>query len=180
MRIPTEHFGKVPVSTLSPNLSPREEERSLPGSSVNLGPSSAENSLAPNRESFSSVGRKNSVGSAPNSPNTSRKSDTGVESGSEQRSKSPSHTDADEERDRFSPEHHGYGPRSLPSVISSGLMAWQRRKFGPGKDDKTEKLKGALMIVCHDCKAMVLEIIRSSRTKKPLGPINKNLPFLTN
>ena len=125
-----EHFAKVPVSTLSPNLSPREEERSLPGSSGNLGPNSmsTENSLAPNRESFSSGGRKNSVGSAPNSPSTSRKSDTGVDSGSEQRSKSPSHTDADEERDRFSPEHQGYGPRSLPTVasISSGLMAWQR------------------------------------------------------
>jgi hypothetical protein len=129
-----EHFAKVPVSTLSPNLSPREEERSLPGSSANLAPNSLtsqENSLAPNRESFCSShsgGRKNSVGSAPNSPSTSRKSDAGGDSGSDQRSKSPSHTDADEERDRFSPEHTSYGPTSLPTMatVASGLMAWQR------------------------------------------------------
>ncbi|ODN04227.1 Protein spire [Orchesella cincta] len=160
MRIPTEHFSKVPVSSLSPALSPRDEEKELPGSRA----------PTPNNSSSCSnikrTGRKNSVGSAPTSPNMSRKS-IGTDSDSGQRSISPGLLES-EERDRFSPDH-GNGHHSLPTVtsISLGLMAFKRRNFGRGKDDdKTEKLKGSLMVVCHDCKAMVLQIIRSSRAKK--------------
>jgi len=66
------------------------------------------------------------------------------------------------------------------------LLLVCRKNFGRAKgDDKAEKLKGALMTVCHDCKAMVLEIIRSSRAAKVGAPaaaarqnLRLNLPSL--
>lgn len=33
-------------------------------------------------------------------------------------------------------------------------------------DPKAEKLKGLEMTVCHDCKTMVIQIIKSSRTSR--------------
>lgn len=119
MRIPTEHFSKVPVSSLSPALSPRDEEKELVSGSRTPTPNST------NGTSSKPTGRKNSVGSAPTSPNVSRKS-TGTDSDSGQRSISPGLLES-EERDRFSPDH-GTGPYSLPTVtsISLGLKAFKR------------------------------------------------------
>lgn len=119
MRIPTEHFAKIPVSTLSPLLSPREEDRDFLTPKT---PTPAKGSPSP---VHLPTGRKNSVGSAPTSPCLSRKS-MGTDSDSGQRSISPGLMDS-EERDRFSPDSNS-GPYSLPSVssISHGLMAFKR------------------------------------------------------
>lgn len=122
MRIPTEHFSKVPVSSLSPALSPRDEEKELLPGSRTPTPNSTNGPTSTNNKP---AGRKNSVGSAPTSPNMSRKS-IGTDSDSGQRSISPGLLES-EERDRFSPDH-GNGPYSLPTVtsISLGLMAFKR------------------------------------------------------
>lgn len=135
MRIPTEQFENVPVSTLSPNISPRDEEKELPGSTKSLTPTTR--SLTPsnlpgvNNNSSLSL-RKNSGGSAPISPSLSRKS--GGTDSDGQRSISPGLLTDDEDRDQFLPIHGNFGtngPRSLPSVhsISVGLMAFKRYNF---------------------------------------------------
>jgi len=129
MRIPAEQFANVPVSTLSPNISPRDEERELPGSTLSLTPSTS--TTLPNNNS--STRKSSGAGSAPNSPNVSRKSG-GTDSDSGKRSLSPGLLDDDETRDHFGPEQGsfmsniGHGPRSLPTVqsISMGIMAIKR------------------------------------------------------
>lgn len=128
MRIPTEHFSKVPVSSLSPSLSPRDEEKELVPGSRTPTPNSTNGTTTQNNTNKNNklAGRKNSVGSAPSSPNMSRKS-LGTDSDSGQRSISPGLLES-EERDRFSPDHGNHGPYSLPTVtsISLGLMAFKR------------------------------------------------------
>jgi hypothetical protein len=116
MRIPTEHFAKVPVSTLSPCISPREEEKDLLGSK-SLTPTRMD-SLTPSN--IQNMTRKNSVGSAPTSPNLSRKS-----AGSDSHSSHGLQESRQEETDYF---ETGTGPHSLPTVtsISLGLMAFKR------------------------------------------------------
>jgi len=116
MRIPTDHFANIPVSTLSPLMSPRDEDYSLTPTKTSQKSSPVH---GPNK-------RKNSVGSAPNSPTLSRSS-LGVELESGQRSVSPSLMDTSEDRDKFFSSDES-GPYSLPSVssISSGLMALKR------------------------------------------------------
>ncbi|OXA64359.1 Protein spire 1 [Folsomia candida] len=167
MRIPTEHFANIPVSTLSPLLSPTREEDSptnTPGKSPSPLHPSGVGGVGGSCHSLMGKGRKNSVGSAPTSPSLSRKSDD-----SGQRSISPGGLlDGDDLRDRISPDGQS-GPYSLPTVssISLSLQALKRRGFGRKKEEgKTERLMGQLMVVCHDCKAMVLQIIRTSRVNK--------------
>jgi hypothetical protein len=125
MRIPTEHFAKIPVSTLSPLLSPKDEEReaySLTSTKTTTTPQKSPNHTHLNTPQ-SQHKRKNSVGSAPTSPTLSRRS---TDSDSGQRSISPGGVDFAEERDRFSPDSSSMsGPYSLPS-LSMGLMAFKR------------------------------------------------------
>jgi len=132
MRIPTEQFENVPVSTLSPNISPRDEERELPGCTKSLTLSSRGSLTPTHAVNNNSALRRNSGGSAPISPSMSRKSGgTDSDSGG-QRSISPGLLTEDEERDQFPADDAvsfgSNGPRSLPSVhsISMGLMAIKR------------------------------------------------------
>lgn len=130
MRIPAEQFANVPVSTLSPHISPRDEERELPGSTKSLTPSTSNPSLQTNAPY---TRKSSSAESAPSSPNVSRKSGRN-DSNSGKRSISPALMEDDESKDEFGPEQgsltgmSGYGPRSLPSVqsISMGLIAMKR------------------------------------------------------
>ncbi len=129
MRIPTEHFANIPVSTLSPLLSPTREEESptaTPGKSPSPIHPLGSSSLGGGGGSNVNVkGRKNSVGSAPTSPSLSRKSD---DSSTGQRSISPGMMESEDTmRDRISPDGHS-GPYSLPTVssISLSLQAFKR------------------------------------------------------
>ena len=140
MRIPTEHFAKVPVSTLSPNISPREEEKDFIPKS--LTPTNNGSSRSSDSSSLPPAGlmtRKNSVGSAPTSPNLSTRrslllaADSDYSSQQQQqqsRSISPAGLDSSSsDQDRYSPDHHSSnGPHSLPTVtsISLGLMAFKK------------------------------------------------------
>ena len=127
-----EQFENVPVSTLSPNISPRDEEKELPGSVKSLTPS-ARGSLTPSNlpvVNNNSALRKNSGDSVSVSPSMSRKSACTDSDSGGPRSASPGILD-DEDRDQFMPDHGtfgGNGPRSLPSVhsISVGFMALKR------------------------------------------------------
>ncbi|KAJ8894744.1 hypothetical protein PR048_000051 [Dryococelus australis] len=144
MRIPTEHFSQVPVYALSPGLSSPEEEvkDSFPRSLMNrlMVPQTA----------------RNSVGSAPSSPHLSR-----VESAS-----APGSGMGSSMADSME------GPISLPAFSPASTSASERRsRFNRAMtvgqpQNKKEKLKGLQMIVCHDCKMMVIQIIKTSRTSR--------------
>jgi len=146
MRIPTEHFSRVPVFALSPGMSSPEEEtkESFPRSLMSR-------LMVPDMV-------RNSVGSAPSSPNLTRGGSlsapcSGVGS---------SMADSME------------GPQSLPAIspASTATTTSERRsRLGRSKtvgkpDPKKEKLKGLEMNVCHDCKTMVIQIIKSSRASR--------------
>jgi len=127
MRIPTEHFANIPVNTLSPNVSPREEEAKEFPASVLKPPTlkSAENSSSGNSSCGVGVARQNSVGSAPSSPNLSLSRRSNDSDSSTQRSVSPGLES--EERDQFD-HSSSSGPYSLPTVssISLGIRAFKR------------------------------------------------------
>ncbi|XP_067007598.2 protein spire [Anabrus simplex] len=146
MRIPTEHFSRVPVFALSPGLSSPEEEvkESFPRSLMNR-------LMVPEMV-------RNSVGSAPSSPNLTR----GESISAPPSGMCSSMTDSIE------------GPQSLPAMspASTSTSASERRsrlsrsKTVGRPEVKKEKLKGLQMNVCHDCKTMVIQIIKSSRTNR--------------
>uniref|UniRef100_A0A146MBI4 Protein spire n=1 Tax=Lygus hesperus TaxID=30085 RepID=A0A146MBI4_LYGHE len=60
------------------------------------------------------------------------------------------------------------GPISLPPSSPSYIPndKWRIAKSKTLGRQKAEKLKGLQMTVCHDCKTMVLQIIKSSRTTR--------------
>ncbi|CAH1396254.1 unnamed protein product [Nezara viridula] len=60
------------------------------------------------------------------------------------------------------------GPISLPPSSPSYAPSdkWRVARARAMGRQKAEKLKGLQMTVCHDCKAMVLQIIKSSRTTR--------------
>lgn len=139
MRIPTEHFSNVPVVLLSPSLmsSPEEEvKESFPRSLVNR--------LMPEE---STPTHTNSVGSAPNSPSLQR---SNVMTCSAPPSRLENYLDQ-----APSPARSTTSERRAP-VRSNKLNS-----KGVG-----DKIRGVQMIVCHDCKIMVIQIIRSSRTSR--------------
>ncbi|XP_075211533.1 spire type actin nucleation factor isoform X2 [Lycorma delicatula] len=138
MRIPTEHFAHVPVVALSPSLLSPDDD-SFPRSLVSK-------LLVP--EPAVRAG----VGSAPASPKVNRSAPPSQmstslisESGGPQSLPPPS-------------------PAYTPSEIIRGKL--NRSKTLGRPTEKVEKLKGLQMIVCHDCKTMVIQIIKSSRTTR--------------
>ncbi|XP_024080616.1 protein spire isoform X2 [Cimex lectularius] len=159
MRIPTEHFSHVPVVALSPSmLSPSEADDSFPRALVTK-------LMATERSG---------VGSAPTSPKISR-------------SAPPS---------QMSTSLISDGPISLPPssplctpsdkyAVSTSLslccfftklfFRWRMAKSKTVGRQKAEKLKGLQMTVCHDCKTMVLQIIKSSRTTRNMAIRNLTL-----
>uniref|UniRef100_A0A1B6KTP3 Protein spire n=1 Tax=Graphocephala atropunctata TaxID=36148 RepID=A0A1B6KTP3_9HEMI len=65
------------------------------------------------------------------------------------------------------PGHHSLPPSSTLSTPTGTLRArFSRSKTLGRPEEKVEKLKGLEMIVCHDCKMMVIQIIKSSRTSR--------------
>ncbi|XP_039311024.1 protein spire isoform X2 [Solenopsis invicta] len=156
MRIPTEQFARVPVVLLSPGLllSPTETEND------------GKNSWLKNTSS---------VGSAPASP-ASRRKDSALRSGTPAStptmtpvsaltpSSTPSH--ARREMEVQGLEKRCYKGSGSPAALSttktfsssSGSSAEQRMA--------AERLRSVAVVVCHDCRIMVIQIIKSSRTTR--------------
>ncbi|XP_050690723.1 protein spire-like [Eriocheir sinensis] len=175
MRIPTEHFSNIPVQMLTPQaLSPREDEDdvvSLPRSilsrlTFNISEHIAKRSQVKEPEEQNSSGTNpskelplpgsstasmssntadrrgsitGSVGSAPSSPATSRASD---------------------------------GPSSLPAqppapYVNEAIKKKQKQRSRTTPQPTMEEhLRGELMFVCGDCKAMVLHILASIKIRR--------------
>nr|CAD7395545.1 unnamed protein product [Timema poppensis] len=192
MRIPTEHFSRVPVFALSPGLSSPEEEskESFPRSLMNR-------LMVPEMV-------RNTVGSAPSSPNLQRGesvSAPGSGMGSSMADSmegpislpamSPASTTTSERRyildsSNYQEDTYWYQQglvllrvnvipslqRTHPILSRCGPslrwdMARLNRSQTVGRPEiKKEKLKGLQMVVCHDCKMMVIQIIKTSRTSR--------------
>ncbi|KAI5704464.1 hypothetical protein M8J75_005540 [Diaphorina citri] len=138
MRIPTEHFAHVPVVALSPSLlSPESDPSPSLAASIFC-------RLAPPPP-------RASVGSAPSSPKLGRMAAADPMSMSYH------------EECRPAPAQ----PMSLPfSIINNKRSRLSKSKTLGRPKEKVEKLKGLQMIVCNDCKIMVLQIIKSSRCSR--------------
>ncbi|XP_071447696.1 protein spire isoform X2 [Hetaerina americana] len=206
MRIPTEHFSRVPVFALSPNLSPEEEEdEDEEEVSGKAGPSSTSTSFPRslvNRLLVTELPQglllRSSVGSAPSSPNLSRSPLSNSPQHQQHNNRPPSasaampHSASSSSADRDTGERKcGDGAESTPPknshILQNGsassslstsvkLTSTPLQRRGRLTRSKTlgrpvgvpqaEKLKGLQMNVCHDCKTMVLHIIKTSRTKR--------------
>ncbi|XP_053603661.1 protein spire isoform X2 [Plodia interpunctella] len=166
MRIPTEHFAHVPVVLLSPSLLPSPEDEaqsSFPRSLMSRLVSPEHSSVV-----------ENSVGSAPSSPAPARRAAGGARSAPGSRGGSalgfadalsvpPSAAAMSRSVD---------GPDSMPvgNLVAPSPSATLDRRARYGRSatgvSAAERLRGVQMAVCHDCKAMVLQIIKSSRAAR--------------
>jgi len=142
MRIPKEHFSSVPVFVLSPQnpSSPVTDEEPSFASKIY-------NTLSPQISKFGSVG------SAPNSPTTKRKSTE-------------------------SPRPHSSTPRPASVEPTSLPLPWQQKQptssfLGDmcralSREERKTSLLGTPLNVCLDCKEMVLQVIRAKKTARRL------------
>lgn len=150
MRIPVEQFSAVPVQVLSPvpPISP---------------PPHAATPLA----SLCSTHLANCAGSAPNSPKAARKSpgvsQLNVSQLKDQLDRLPSATPT-----------YVATPLAPPPAVTGRWPQFSGAATLPGKKTarrwsmlvsaragEREKLEGSLLAVCHDCKQMVLQVIRT-------------------
>lgn len=143
MRIPTEHFSNVPVVLLSPSLmsSPETEDdakTSFPRSLVTrLLPADGAGTTTSNTE-------RTSVGSAPSSP-------------------APPHRPGYCSSAPGSRVESSLSMAASPASERRGRMSRARTL---GRPTVSDRLRGMQMVVCHDCKIMVIQIIKSSRTSR--------------
>ncbi|XP_076162134.1 spire type actin nucleation factor isoform X2 [Ptiloglossa arizonensis] len=156
MRIPTEHFAHVPVVLLSPGLL--------------LSPSSSE----PDTSKSSWLRGSGAAGSAPASP-ASRRKDSSLKSATPSStptttpvliltptSTPPSHARREMDiHDKRCCKSSG-SPANVPSpkAFSSFTSHSSEQRLA------AERLRGVSMVVCHDCRIMVIQIIKSSRTTR--------------
>ncbi|XP_059482848.1 protein spire isoform X2 [Neocloeon triangulifer] len=190
MRIPTEHFSRVPVFALSPGLSSPEGSddgsssptfgRSLMNRLLAAAPQQMTAPPAPAPQRF------NSVGSAPTSPTLTRRT-TSSATPTQLHSDTPPPLKVELETlsssagsDEKCPTENQ--PQSLPVTVDKpnpaqrGFLMRSKTLGRPSGADKTaEKLKGLQMIVCLDCKTMVLQIIKTSRTSRSQAIKNLSL-----
>uniref|UniRef100_T1J523 KIND domain-containing protein n=1 Tax=Strigamia maritima TaxID=126957 RepID=T1J523_STRMM len=147
MRIPTEHFASIPVFTLSPGSTSSTEDDST--KSV---------WKLPDVSSF--LNRRMSVGSAPSSPNLSRKNGHPI----------------------GSPSSVSSSPIASPLGTSIKRRPLLRsRTLNRADSVRREKLCGELMTVCKECRAVVKHAIVANRQslqlhqKKVLQAANGNM-----
>ncbi|XP_035446478.2 protein spire isoform X2 [Spodoptera frugiperda] len=162
MRIPTEHFAHVPVVLLSPSLLPSPEDEahsSFPRSLMSRLVSPEYSSMV-----------ENSVGSAPSSPAAARRGGAGAAAHSAPGSRGGSALGFS---DQLSVPPHSMsrsvdGPQAMSLVNTPPSTLDRRARYGRSTTGVTaaERLRGVQMAVCHDCKAMVLQIIKSSRASR--------------
>lgn len=159
MRIPLEHFSATPVFALSPCANEGCSRKS----------SDSSEKSSDGREKKMSVPNNGllnqSVGSAPSSPTLQR----------------PEHKKAAAEPMSIPivptisssvgfPEN-SFGPVSLPMSMLNNPYATlpkktRRMSWMSPRDAEREKLEGSLLTVCTDCKDMVVEVIRVSRSSR--------------
>ncbi|CAG4943300.1 unnamed protein product [Colias eurytheme] len=145
MRIPTEHFAHVPVVLLSPSLLPSPDDE----------PSSFPRSLMARLVSADHHGAvENSVGSAPSSPAAARRASGAAGAAGAGAASAPG--------------SRGGSALGFCEPLSVPPGAMSRSVDGPParRGAAAERLRGVQMAVCHDCKAMVLQIIKSSRASR--------------
>ncbi|KAL0112020.1 hypothetical protein PUN28_013326 [Cardiocondyla obscurior] len=158
MRIPTEQFARIPVVLLSPGLL--------------LSPTEGDNEDSKN----SWLRNTGAVGSAPASP-ASRRKDSALRSGTPASTPtmtpltamtptkaSPSHA-------RREAEIQGLDKRCYKSSGSPAALSTTKTfstSSGSSVEQRlaAERLRGVAVVVCHDCRIMVIQIIKSSRTTR--------------
>ncbi|XP_022820510.1 protein spire isoform X1 [Spodoptera litura] len=168
MRIPTEHFAHVPVVLLSPSLLPSPEDEahsSFPRSLMSRLVSPEYSSMV-----------ENSVGSAPSSPAAPRRAPTAACGGAGAAAHSAPGSRGGSAlgfSDQLSVPPHAMsrsvdGPQAMSLVNTPPSTLDRRARYGRSTTGVTaaERLRGVQMAVCHDCKAMVLQIIKSSRASR--------------
>ncbi|KAH0954852.1 hypothetical protein HN011_009813 [Eciton burchellii] len=168
MRIPTEQFARVPVVLLSPGLllSPTETESGSGGGNVSgvSGGSIGKSSWLKNT---------GAVGSAPASP-ASRRKDSAMRSGTP--TSTPTMTPISTLTPTSTPPSHArreiegpglekrcYKGSGSPAALSTTKTF--STSSGPSAEQRmaAERLRGVAVVVCHDCRIMVIQIIKSSR-----------------
>ncbi|KAL6430282.1 hypothetical protein ACFW04_007773 [Cataglyphis niger] len=156
MRIPTEQFARVPVVLLSPGLllSPTETETDKNTWLRNAG----------------------AIGSAPASP-ASRRKDSALRSGTP--TSTPTMTPVSAMTPTSTPPSHarremenqGLEKRCFKGSGSPAALSTTKTfsgSSGPTAEQRlaAERLRGVAVVVCHDCRIMVIQIIKSSRTTR--------------
>ncbi|XP_077295425.1 spire type actin nucleation factor [Arctopsyche grandis] len=188
MRIPTEHFSNVPVVLLSPSLMPSPEDET----NTSFPRSLMARLMSPETQTDRA---DNSVGSAPNSPLMQRSQASDMVRPAESALNSSPGIKLPQSCAQSAPGSRGgsslgyvseqqvsslnsimtrsmEGPQSLPLSSGSPRHTLDRRnRFNRGATlagggRASDRLRGTQMIVCHDCKTMVLQIIKSSRTSR--------------
>ncbi|XP_076687048.1 spire type actin nucleation factor isoform X2 [Andrena cerasifolii] len=158
MRIPTEHFSHVPVVLLSPGLL--------------LSPSSSE----PDTSKSSWLRGNGAAGSAPASP-ASRRKDSSLKSATP--SSTPTTTPVliltptstppcHARKDTDNLDKRSYRSSGSPANVPSPKAFSHFTSQGPEQRLAAERLRGVSMVVCHDCRIMVIQIIKSSRTTRAM------------
>ncbi|XP_061931432.1 protein spire isoform X3 [Apis cerana] len=150
MRIPTEHFAHVPVVLLSPGLL--------------LSPSSSE----PDTSKSSWLRSNGAAGSAPASP-ASRRKDSSLKSVTP--SSTPTTTPVLILTPTSTPPSHArreteIQDKRLPANVPSPKAFSSFTSQNSEQRLAAERLRGVSMVVCHDCRIMVIQIIKSSRTTR--------------
>ncbi|KYM94504.1 Protein spire [Cyphomyrmex costatus] len=157
MRIPTEQFARVPVVLLSPGLL--------------LSPTETENDNSKN----SWLGNTGTIGSAPASP-ASRRKDSALRSGTP--ASTPTMTPISALTPTSTPSHarrevevQGLEKRCYKGGGSPAALSTTKTfstSSGPSVEQRmaAERLRGVAVVVCHDCRIMVIQIIKSSRTTR--------------
>ncbi|XP_012266116.2 protein spire isoform X1 [Athalia rosae] len=172
MRIPTEHFAHVPVVLLSPGLmlSPSSEIDGKEYSSPSHG---TVRSLWPRPAG--------GVGSAPASPASKRRDPTLRNTTPTLTPSSVNMTHQDEDGAACSslpPSNNSPAAASAQTLDKSrkfycsstnsspARTSGSSSRYGGGDVRVAERLRGVAMVVCHDCRILVLQIIQSSRTTR--------------
>ena len=157
MRIPTEHFSHVPVVLLSPGLL--------------LSPSSSE----PDTSKSSWLRGNGAAGSAPASP-ASRRKDSSLKSATPSSTPTttpvliltPTSTPCHARKDTDNLDKRSYRSSGSPANVPSPKAFSHFTSQGPEQRLAAERLRGVSMVVCHDCRIMVIQIIKSSRTTRAM------------
>ncbi|XP_014483928.1 PREDICTED: protein spire isoform X7 [Dinoponera quadriceps] len=161
MRIPTEQFARVPVVLLSPGLL--------------LSPTETESSGGGGKSTW--LRNSGAVGSAPASP-ASRRKDSAMRSGTP--ASTPTTTPVSALTPMSTPPCHArrevesqgmdkrcYKGSGSPAALST-TKTFSTSSGGPTAEQRmaAERLRGVAVVVCHDCRIMVIQIIKSSRTTR--------------
>jgi len=157
MRVPVEQFSATPVFTLSPTNSTHDphtvqsKDPKVPLSRLGV-PELA--------------GISNSAGSAPSSPGSERRRPEEVDHPSPPVSPPPQLVPA-----TVNTISHSLDTASLPVISQYATLpkkSSRRWSLIQSRSVARERLEGNLLTVCFDCKEMVLQVIRTSRTTKKM------------